>query len=265
MDALPEHERARIASAVTGRDRAALILAPPSSDEQSAIDVLAARRLDGEPLQYLEGTAQFGPLEVSVDSRVLVPRPETEQVWEQAVFSLADAGPGTTIVDLGTGSGVLALGLKHAFPTARVIGVDISEDALDVARSNGDRLGLDVEWLHGDLFEPLPDRLMERIDLLVSNPPYVSEFEWERLPPDVRDHEPRGALVSGPDGTEVLTRIADDGFWWLGIGGWLVCEIGETQGPAVLDLFGAFDRDVRPDLAGRDRILVARKGASCCR
>lgn len=262
---IPAHEHDRLLSAVTGRSRAELALDRSlADDDRRRVEELVARREAGEPLQYLEGTAAFGPLDLVVDPRVLIPRPETEQVFEEAARSLGSAGPGTLIVDLGTGSGALALALKHRFPEARVIGVDVSEDALAVAKENGVRTGLDVEWVHGDLFEPLPRRLMGRIDLLISNPPYVSDAEWERLPIDVRDHEPRGALVGGSAGTEVLERIADEAFWWVGVGGWVICEIGETQGAAVDELFGAFDREVREDLAGRDRILVARKGASCC-
>jgi release factor glutamine methyltransferase len=223
-----------------------------------------ARRLAGEPLQYLEGTMPFGPIEVAVDRRALVPRPETEQVWETAVACLGEAGPGTVIVDLGTGSGVLALALKHVFPAARVIAVDVSSDALDLARENSASSGLDVEFRHGDLFEPIDPGLRGRIDLVVSNPPYVADDEWVDLPPEVRDHEPRLSLVAGPLGTEVVARIAAEAYWWLGVGGWVVCEIGETQGSVVLASFGAYEREVRRDLAGRDRILVARKGAPCC-
>ena len=260
-----EHERERLAAAVTGRSRIERMIDPSLTDgEREQLERLLARRAAGEPLQYLEGTAAFGPIEVAVDRRVLIPRPETEQVWEEAVRSLGAAGPGTVIVDLGTGSGVLALALKHRFPDARVLGVDVSKDALDVARANGIRTGIDVEWLHGDLFDPLPKRLMGRVDLIVSNPPYVTEDEWEQLPIDVRDHEPRSALVAGPRGIELLERIATDSYWWVGVGGWVLCEIGETQGEMVDELFGAFDREVREDLAGKDRILVARKGASCC-
>ncbi len=207
---------------------------------------------------------QFGPIDLVVDERALIPRPETERVWEEAVGSLREAGPGTVIVDLGTGSGPLALALKYAFPEAQVYGVDVSEDALSLAKENAARTGLDVTFLHGDLFEPLPKRLMGRVDLLVSNPPYVAEADFDDLPADVRDHEPRGALVSGPTGLEIIERIADDGFWWVGIGGWVITEIGDTQGEAAHNAFFAFDREVRRDLAGRERILVARRGASCC-
>lgn len=261
---IPEHERARLAVAITGRDLASLAITPPTPSEIERIDTLAARRRGGTPLQYLEGSVQFGPVELVVDERALIPRPETERVWEEAVASLRQAGPGTMIVDLGTGSGALALALKHAFPSAQVYGVDSDEKALDLAVENAARTGLDVSFFHGDLFDPLPEHLMGRIDLVVSNPPYVSEEEYEMLPDEIVAHEPRSALVAGRDGTEVLARIADEAFWWVGIGGWVICEIGETQGERAETLFGAFDREVRRDLAGRDRILVARRGAPCC-
>ena len=261
---LPAHETERLLAAVTGTCRPGVAGTLVTPELQARFEALVARRLAGEPLQYLEGTAAFGPIEVAVDPRVLIPRPETEGLWELAAAALEDAGPGTTIVDLGTGSGALALALKHAFGAARVIGVDDSPAALEVARANASDLGLDVEFLEGDLFDALPSALKGRLDLVVSNPPYVAEGEWHDLPADVRDHEPKHALVAGPDGTEVLERIADDGYWWLGVGGYLLCEIGETQGPAMELAFGAFDRRVRRDLAGRDRYLVARKGSTCC-
>jgi len=262
---IPAHEMRRLASAVSGRSPAELVGVPLDDVEAKRLEDLVERRSAGVPLQYLEGTVAFGPLELRIDERALIPRPETERVWEEAVGSLLEAGPGTVIVDLGTGSGALALALKHAFPRARVYGVDVSEDALALARENAELTGLDVTFLHGDLFDPLPSELRGRVDLVVSNPPYVAEAEVDALPPDVRDHEPRVALVSGPTGTEILERIADEAFWWVGIGGWVICEIGETQGEAIDPIFGMYDREVRPDLAGRDRILVARKGASCCR
>ena len=252
--------------AATGRSRADLLADPALNPaEQTRFDALVARRLAGEPLQYLEGRVPFGPVEVRVDRRVLIPRPETEQLWEQAVAALGEAGPGTPIVDLGTGSGVLALALRHAFPTAPVYATDLSAEALELARENAAANGLEVAFLHGDLLDPLPSALRGRVELIVANPPYLSEDEWERLPDEIRLHEPREALVAGPVGTEVLGRIADEAYWWLGIGGWVLCEIGEDQGEAVLGSFGAYEREVCPDLAGRPRFLVARKGAPCCR
>lgn len=260
---VPDHELRRLVASVTGRDAASLVLDPSlTDDERRRLDALVIRREAGEPLQYLEGTVEFGPLTLKIDQRALIPRPETEVLWEEAVRSLGDAGPGTVIVDLGTGSGCLALALKHAFPEARVYATDTSEDALSLAKENAALTRLEVEFLHGDLFEPLPQRLRGRIDLVVSNPPYVGS--GEELPAEIRDHEPHEALFAGPRGTEVVARIADEGYWMVGVGGWVVCEIGDGQAADALRLFGAFDREIRPDLSGRDRILVARKGASCC-
>jgi len=250
----------------TGRSRAALLAVPVTApEEQARLDSLIGRRLDGEPLQYLEGTVPFGPVEVRVDRRALIPRPETEQLWELAVGLLGQAGPGTPLVDVGTGSGALALALRAAFPTAPVYGIDLSSTALDLARENAAVNGLEVTFLEGDLLGPLPEGLRGRVEMIVSNPPYLSDAEWEALPGEIRLHEPREALVAGPEGTEVLARLAAEAYWWLGIGGRLICEIGETQGEAVLGLFGEYECEVRADLAGRPRFVVARRGASCCR
>ncbi|HEX5630412.1 MAG TPA: HemK family protein methyltransferase, partial [Acidimicrobiia bacterium] len=172
---IPSHELDRLRRVITGRSAAGLVIAPDlTAEQEQRLDDLVARRRAGEPLQYLEGTVDFGPITIRVDERALIPRPETERVWEEAVASLRVAGPGTVIVDLGTGSGCLALALKHAFPQARVIGVDISADALALARENATLTGLDVEWCEGDLFAALPADLEGRLDLIVSNPPYVA-------------------------------------------------------------------------------------------
>lgn len=263
---LPRAETERLLMLVTGAARATVQGGVELSEEQHArFAQLVARRVAGEPLQYLEGAMPFGPVEVVVDGRALIPRPETEWLWEQAVHALGAAGPGTVIVDLCTGSGALALALKHRFPEAQVYATDLSAAALSLAGENAARLGLEVTFLHGDLFEALPRRLHERIDLLVTNPPYVAEEEFATLPEEIRRHEPREALVAGPAGTEVLRRIAVEVYWWLGTGGWLFAEIGETQGAEAAAMFGAWlDTDLRRDLAGRPRLLVGRKGARCC-
>lgn len=263
---LPRHEAERLLTVATGCSRVELISGADvgEADADRFVD-LVRRRLAGEPLQHLEGTVQFGPIELRIDRRALVPRPETEQLWEQATAALGEAGAGTVIVDLCTGSGNLALALKHRFIQARVYATDESADALSLARENAETLGLDVTFLHGDLFEPLPGELYERIDLLIANPPYLAASEFDALPLDVRDHDPREALVAGPGGDEMLAKIADQAYWWLGTGGWLFCEIGETQAERALELFGSYlDVEVRSDLTGRPRILVGRKGGRCC-
>ncbi len=244
---LPAHESRRL-RAVAARD----------PDPEAAYRELARRRLEGEPLQYLEGTAAFGPLDLLVDRRVLVPRPETEQLWDLACRTVRDP---RVVVDLGTGSGALAVALATRFPGARVLAVDASPDAAEVARTNADRLRVDVEVLEGDLFGPLPPEVRGRVDLLVANPPYVAEQEWDDLPSDVR-REPREALVAGPEGTEVLDRIAAASPAWMAPGGWVVCEIGATQGAHCRRVFsdgGLVDVDVRQDLAGRDRFVLGRR------
>jgi release factor glutamine methyltransferase len=217
---------------------------------------LEARRLAGEPLQYLEGTAAFGPLDLVVDRRVLIPRPETEQLWEMVARMEIDPA---VIVDLCTGSGALAIACKATWPEARVVATDLSREAAAVARLNARRLGVEVEVYEGDLFAALPVDLQGAIDLLVSNPPYVAEWEWDGLPDDVRA-EPRMALVAGPEGTEVLDRIAGSVCGWLAPGGLVALEMGETQGDHLAVALGSTlgEVEVRVDLTGRDRFVVGR-------
>jgi release factor glutamine methyltransferase len=253
---LPPHEAQRLLMVATGRSRRALLQAESVGPADGELfEALVARRLAGEPLQYLEGTVQFGPLELVIDERALVPRPETEQLWELAV-DLAD-GP-QVIVDLCTGSGNLALALKHSFPQANVHGCDVSAAALDLARENAKRTGLEVTWCEGDLFAALPASLVGTVQLLVSNPPYVTAAEYPGLPVDVRDHEPEQALVAGPLGTEVISRIGSEAVQWLAPEGVVVCEIGEQQTEAAQAAFGGMHAEVRRDLAARDRFVVAR-------
>lgn len=237
---LPEHELRRLEAVVT---------------PEQPLDTLVARRQAGEPLQYIEGTAAFGPLDLVVDERVLVPRPETEGLFELACQMVRNP---EVIVDLCTGSGALALALKSKFRAATVFATDISEDALEVARVNQDRTGLDVHWAAGDLFEPLPAALLGEVDLVVANPPYVAESEFDSLPEEVR-REPKVALVSGTTGLEVIRRIGASVSAWLRPGGVVVMEIGETQGAAASAAFIDLPTVVRRDLAGRDRYVVAVK------
>jgi release factor glutamine methyltransferase len=227
---LPPHEAVRLLAVATG-------LEPMQARGARAFDraqlerfsELVERRRAGEPLQYLEGEVQFGPIRLQVDSRVLIPRPETEYLYSIGLDRAL--GPGV-IVDLCTGSGALALALKRSLPTARVLAVDDSEPALEVASANGARLGLEVEWLLGDLWAALPGSLRGGVDLLVANPPYVAAGEWDGLPEDVR-HEPYRALVAGPSGTEVTERILKDLRDWLGPGGMGLVEVGASQAESL--------------------------------
>ena len=249
---LPTHERFRLLVAVAGRGRGNGMGEPAlNSDQQRRFDELVARRLSGEPLQYLEGTITFGPLEMMmVDRRVLIPRPETEYLFE-----LVAEGPvPNLVVDLCTGSGALALALKHRFPASRVIGTDVSDAALEVARANGVVNDLAVEWYAGDLFDAVPGQVAGMIDLLVSNPPYIAEGDWDGLPEDVR-REPRQALVAGPTGMEIAGKVLAVARSWLAPSGQGWVEVGEDQaqilakqfaGQVVIDQYGR-DRFVRVD------------------
>lgn len=240
MDQIPPHELSRLEA-----------IADPSQP----LEELVARRLDGEPLQYIEGSAAFASLDLVVDDRVLVPRPETEGLFEIATKMVRNPG---VIVDLCTGSGALALALKKTFPSAAVFATDISEDAIDVAISNRRQSQLDVYLAVGDLFDPLPASLLGEVDLMVVNPPYVSEAEYATLPEDVK-REPKVALVPGPTGLEVIQRVGASAAQWLRPGGVVVCEIGERQGVAAPKSFLDLPTVVRKDLAGRDRYVIAVK------
>jgi release factor glutamine methyltransferase len=238
--AIPDHERARL-EAIAGPDR--------------PLDELVRRRVAGEPLQYLEGTASFGPIDLIVDNRVLVPRPETEGLFEIAARMVRNP---EVIVDLCTGSGALALALKHRFPTASVFATDISEEAIEVAYANRHATGLEIYLAAGDLFDPLPVSILGEVDLIVANPPYVADRDYDGLPADVK-REPMVALISGPTGLEVIQRIGASAAQWLRPGGVVVCEIGEKQGVSASSSFADLPAVVRQDLTSRDRYVVAVK------
>jgi len=232
-----------------------------TTDEVERIALgFAERRAQGEPLQYVLGTAAFRHLELAVGPGVLVPRPETEVLVERALDRLPQ---GATIVDVGTGSGAIALAIKQERPDARVWATDDSTDALRYARVNREQLGLDVEILRGGLLDPLPDSLRGGFDVVVSNPPYISEFETHLVAPDVLGHEPDHAVFGGGgDGLSIVATLVSQAWPWLRPGGWLVCEIGHGQSAAVVELFagaGFIDSGVHEDLAGWDRIVEGRK------
>jgi len=253
---LPEHEARRLLAVAAGIIPAPILAS--AEIHERAVEMyrkLVARRRSGEPLQYIEGDVQFGPIVLRIDPRALIPRPETERLWELAVDQLAGID-NATIIDLCTGSGNLALALKKEIPGARVIGIDISEEAIALAKENAADLDLAVEFFEGDLFNSLDSSLEGEIDMIVSNPPYVAADEWDSLPREIRDHEPPGALVAGPDGTEILERIAGEALRWLRPGGHLLCEIGETQGDDCRRLFADFEPEIMLDLAGRERFVA---------
>ena len=241
---------------VTGRPRSEVAAGYPLDDETAlAYSTLCKRRVAGEPLQYIEGSVPFGGVEIAVDRRVLIPRPETEYLWELVVSDTGTAP--RVIVDLCTGSGALAVALGHTYPAADVWASDLSAEAAEVAIANAEANGVEVNVVVGDTFASLPPALLGSADLFVANPPYVRDDEVGALPGDVRDWEPRMALVAGPTGLEIVGRIADDLADWLTPDGRFYLEIGEHQGAAARTLFDDRYRDVtiRQDLTGRDRYV----------
>jgi release factor glutamine methyltransferase len=254
---LPRHEVERLLMAATGLGRSGLLLTGALPDEAvHRFEALLARRRAGEPLQYLEATVDFGPVTLHVDRRALIPRPETERLWELATE--LHAGEVKVIVDLCTGSGNLALACAHHWPEARVLATDRSAAAAALARENADALALPVEVLVGDLFDPLPADLAGRVDLLVANPPYLSEAELGQAPAEVLA-EPRDALVAGTDGIEVVARIGAGAGRWLAADGVAVVEVSEHHAHRAAALFAGLDATVHHDLAGRPRFVVARR------
>lgn len=269
---LPRSEARQLLSHVLRREASWLLAHdedPVEPGDARRFEHLAQQRLDAVPMAYLLGAREFHGLMLAVDSRVLDPRPDTETLVDWALEWLArpQAPTRPRVLDLGTGSGAIALALAHACPHARVTAVDRSPEALAVARANGERLGLAVHWCLGDWFsgwqppdlEPVPSGATggERFDLIVSNPPYLADAD-PHLP--ALRHEPRGALVSGPDGLEDLRRLACEAPGHLLPGGALMLEHGYDQGPSVQSLLaaaGGHPLGERRDLAGHWRCTGA--------
>jgi release factor glutamine methyltransferase len=240
---------------VLGAGRAALIADPGRGLEPAEarrFAELAARRREREPVAYIVGRKGFRTIELAVDRRVLVPRPETEHVVEAAL----ELPEGARVADVGTGSGAIALALKAERPDLRVLGTERSADALAVARGNAVRLGLEVELLEGDLLDPVDGPL----DAVLSNPPYVADGDRASLAPEILRYEPPGALFAGPDGLAVLRRLAPAA---AASGARLAAfEVGAGQAPAAAGLLreaGFADTAAVPDLAGIERVMVGRR------
>jgi release factor glutamine methyltransferase len=237
---------------------------PLGDPELAVYRALVQRRLDGEPVAYILGRKEFWSLDLLVDARVLVPRPDTETLVEQALELLQDLGKNgraLRVADIGTGSGALALALKKERPNDEVFAVDVSLEALAVAGENAGRLGLDIALVQGDLLEPLAHLGM--FDLVASNPPYISSADIEGLSPEVR-REPRLALDGGADGLALVRRLAKDAPKVLAPGGALVMEIGAGQATDVLEILrgeGYADIGTRRDLAGIERVVFGFLGA----
>jgi release factor glutamine methyltransferase len=228
---------------------------------------LVERREAGEPVQYVLGHWSFRRLDLMVDRRVLIPRPETEVVVDFALAELATLGvPVPVVVDLGTGSGAIAWSILSEHRTAQVWATDASEDALAVASANLAGLGTNgagrAHVVHGDWWQALPRALHGTVDLVVTNPPYVAEAELAELAPEVAQWEPREALVPGATGLESLQALVAPALGWLNQRSVLVAEIAPHQAVPATEMVleaGFVQVDVRPDLAGRDRVLIARR------
>lgn len=236
-----------------------------SPDARNRVESLVARRVAREPLQYLLGTQEFCGLEFSVSPAVLIPRPETELLIHHVVDyvqTLSDA----TIVDVGTGSGCVAITLAARLNGRRILAIDRSPEALGVAQGNAKKHGVRdrIEWFEGDLLSPLQTRqAADTIDVIVSNPPYISEADWAGLEPEVRVFEPRMALVGGEQGTEFHERLLRDSREFLVQGGLLVMEIGAGQATIVRQLAGQIGGyaalRIIEDAAGIERVIIAQR------
>jgi release factor glutamine methyltransferase len=244
--------------AVLGTDRVGLYTRSDGLDvrEERMLGRALRQRCAGTPLQHLTGEQAFRRIVLEVRPGVFIPRPETETLVGIALRELGDADD-PLVVDVGTGTGAVALSIKDERPDANVFATDVSPEAVDLARANAAHLGLDVAVLEGDLLDPLPSELRGWVDLIVSNPPYLTPEEYEDLPPEVRA-DPEIALVGG---TDVIERLAHEALRWLRDGGVLAVEIGASQGADVVrGLTGSFaDVRLEPDLAGRDRVVVGRR------
>ena len=253
----PRLDAERLLAHALGVERIELYLQPDrplDAAELEAARALVARRAAREPLQYVLGEWGFRRLPLGVDARALIPRPETETVVERCLALLAGL-EAPRVLDVGTGSGAIALAIADEHPGAAVTGVDVSEDALALARENAARTGLAVELRRHDLFQGLPPGPWE---LVVSNPPYVDPDERASLQPEVREWEPPEALF-GRDAAAAVARRAVD---VLADGGALVLEVGDGQAAetaALLDSLGYTDVRATPDLAGRDRVVEGRR------
>ena len=235
---------------------------PVSDAERARFRELVKRRGDGEPVAYLVGNREFFSLPFAVSPAVLVPRPETEGLVVR-VIDLCKPLPAARIIDVGTGSGAIAVTLAKHLPRARLVATDISPAALAVARENAARHGVAerIEFLECDLLSA--PQAAGPWDVIVSNPPYVRDDEFDALPRDVRLHEPKGALVAGPTGVEVVARLAADAVGALAVGGWLVVEIGPVVAAAaeraLAAVPGLVPGPTLADMAGLPRIVQARK------
>lgn len=263
-DEHPRRSAEWLLSAATGLSRVELYAyhdRPLSEAERGVLREGVRRRGAGEPLQYVTGEVAFRHLVVKVREGVLIPRPETEVVVDEALSAITGI-PAPLVADPCTGSGVVALSIAQENPAARVWATDVSATAVSVATENAERLGLsDRIWVgEGDLLGPLPSDLRGRLDLVVSNPPYIPTADLDALPGEVVGFEPRLALDGGPDGLDVFRALAAQATAWLRVGGALVVELDQSRVKTAASELIQWYEEVRVvcDLTGRDRLVVAR-------
>lgn len=263
----PHVDAALLLAHSLGVDRVAILTHPETPllpDAAARFFELVKRRAGREPLPYLTGRALFLDFSASVNRSVLIPRPETELLVEETAARI-EPDP-RLIVDVGTGSGVVAIGLARRYPMARVIAIDISESALQVARQNVRDLGVEerVQLLHGDLLTALDLSYHHRVSVIVSNPPYIPSGDIPTLQPEVARYEPRVALDGGVDGREIIQRLAAQAADWLAPGGLLAFEVGFGQAAAAKALLrktGYVNVDTAADLSGIERVVFGRAGS----
>ena len=246
-----------------GCDRAHLYAHPErelTASEQAQYDEFLVRRVSGEPLQYLTGHQEFWRRNFLVSPAVLIPRPETEHLIEEtlSLVSHFHLGPQLKIIDVGTGSGAIAVTLACELPQAEVHAVDLSPEAIEVARLNAQRLDAHVHFALSDVLTSVTRD--GSFDFVVSNPPYVGLNEADKVQEVVKNYEPQIALFAGDDGLDVIRRLIPQAHENLRPGGWLLMEIGYSQSPSVMALLtGWHSVHPVPDLAGIPRIIAARK------
>jgi release factor glutamine methyltransferase len=239
--------------------------------EKETLEKMIQRRILGEPLQYILEHQEFWSIDFKVDPRVLIPRPETELLVEQCLLILSENSLRgiPSVLEIGTGSGAIAIALAKEVKNIFLVATDISRDALVLAKENAESAGVQhqIEFVNGDLFDPLcPSKGRKPFDLILSNPPYIVGPEVESLAKEVRDYEPTIALDGGEDGLEFYRRIITGAPFYLREGGWLLLEIGQGQSESVaeqIDRSGAFQKpQILPDLSGIERVVKAQRTES---
>ena len=236
--------------------------------ERETLEKMIQRRISGEPLQYILEKQEFWSIDLKVDPRVLIPRPETELLVEQSLSILSENSFGgvPSILEIGTGSGAIAIALAKEVKDIFLIATDISRDALVLARENAKSAGIQdqIKFVNGDLFGPLhPSKEKKPFDLILSNPPYIIRHEIGSLAKEVREYEPTIALDGGEDGLEFYRHLISQAPFYLREGGWLLLEIGQNQREMVSKLIeeeGTFLKsECVPDLSGFERVVKAQK------